>query len=714
MKIQAFVCLLVCWCCTGLVLAQEGILKDTVIELNTVIIGVSRFAESKIETSQHGASISKETIRLQTPQTTADLLGLTGEVFIQKSQQGGGSPMIRGFSTNRLLISVDGVRMNTAIFRSGNLQNVISIDPFSLSSAEVLFGPGSVMYGSDAIGGVMNFQTLNPVFSTDSLRLVNGQVVQRYASSNQEKTTHADINLGWKKWALLTSISYSNFSDLRMGSRGSDRYLNPFVVSQEGTEDVVFSNTNPLIQDPTGYSQVNVLQKIRFKPNKKWEFIYSLNFSTTSDYSRYDRLIQTTSSGTPKYAQFYYGPQEWMMNNFKIISTPTKVKWYNKMNTYLAYQHFEESRISRKLNNTERQIRLEKVEVFSLNIDFDKSISNKSHLNYGIESVINVVNSTGTNENSITGESTRGAARYPNSHWASNAVYLTHKYELNPKVILRSGIRYNQFVLDATFDTTFYPFPFTKVYNTNHGVSGHIGTVYKVNNQTRLFVNLSNGFRSPNVDDLGKVFDSEPGAVVVPNMNLKPEYAYNVELGIVKRIGGIVELDLTTYYTYLKDALVRRDFSFNGNDSIFYDGELSRVQAIQNAASAYVIGFQGGVKVKLPLHIQIHSQLTIQKGEEELDDGSFSPLRHAAPTFGITHFIYQKNKLKLDAYLAYSGGKKFNQMPVSEIEKSYLYLIDEKGNPYSPSWVTVNLKTQYNFNKNIHLNFGIKKNFLIY
>src|SRR5690606_22275722 len=96
------------------------------------------------------------------PQTAADMLAGSGEVFVQKSQLGGGSPMIRGFATNRLLYAVDGVRMNTAIFRAGNLQNVINLDPFATESVEVIFGPGSVMYGRDAIGGVMSFQTLMP------------------------------------------------------------------------------------------------------------------------------------------------------------------------------------------------------------------------------------------------------------------------------------------------------------------------------------------------------------------------------------------------------------------------------------------------------------------------------------------------------------------------------------------------------------------------
>ena len=118
--------------------------------------------------------------------------------------------MIRGFSANRLLYSVDGVRMNTAIFRSGNLQNVISLDPFSLQTTEVQVGPGSVMYGSDAIGGVMVFETLSP---TSSGKAAN--ILTRFSSAMNEKTIHADISYGGEKLRFLTSISRFDFGDLK-------------------------------------------------------------------------------------------------------------------------------------------------------------------------------------------------------------------------------------------------------------------------------------------------------------------------------------------------------------------------------------------------------------------------------------------------------------------------------------------------------------------
>ncbi|MCW9041696.1 MAG: TonB-dependent receptor, partial [Flavobacteriales bacterium] len=122
-------------------LSFEIVLEDAGLSLDEVVISATRWTQNKNDVPEKISSISAKDVALQNPQTAADLLGSSGEVFIQKSQGGGGSPMIRGFSTNRLLITVDGVRMNTAIFRSGNLQNVISIDPFAVEHTEVLFGP---------------------------------------------------------------------------------------------------------------------------------------------------------------------------------------------------------------------------------------------------------------------------------------------------------------------------------------------------------------------------------------------------------------------------------------------------------------------------------------------------------------------------------------------------------------------------------------------
>ncbi|MDO8898250.1 MAG: TonB-dependent receptor, partial [Bacteroidales bacterium] len=572
------------------------LLKPSDFNLDEVVVSATRWAQSRREISQRISTIRATDIALQNPQNAADLIGLSGEVFIQKSQQGGGSPMIRGFATNRLLIAVDGVRMNNAIFRSGNLQNIISIDPYTVRSAEVLFGPGSVIYGSDAIGGVMLFSTLKPSLSEDSVLLVKGQAATRFSTANNEASMHFDMQVGSQKWSSVTSFSANRFGDLRMGSFGPEEYLRKEYVVRIDSLDRVVTNDDPLIQTPTGYSQMNLMQKFRFRPSENLDMEYGFHYASTTGYSRYDRLLRYRN-GLPRSAEWYYGPQIWMMNNLSLTHIADGLL-YDRMQFTLAAQRFEESRHDRDFNKSTLRNRVEKVDAYSLNLDLSKQMSVSGRLLYGFEAVLNKVSSTGTDENIKTGTVVDGPARYPASDWNAFAVFATYQQRISEKVLLQGGIRYSYFTLDALFDTAFYALPFTEASLGKGALNGSLGLVYNPADQLTLSANLSSGFRAPNVDDMGKIFDSEPGTVMVPNPGLKPEYAYNADIGLAKIFNDKLKFDFSAFYTLLTDAMVRRTFQLNGADSMMYNGEMSRVLAIQNAARADVYGVQAGLEFK--------------------------------------------------------------------------------------------------------------------
>ncbi len=686
----------------------EILMEQGSITLNQVVISATRWNQDAREVPARIVSLSPRKMALGNPQTAADLLNASGEVFIQKSQQGGGSPMIRGFATNRLLYTVDGVRMNTAIFRSGNLQNVISLDPLAMDGAEVIFGPVSLIYGSDAIGGVMSFRTLNPKYSLTGKPQISGHALTRYASANNEITGHFDVNVGWNKWAMVTSFSHNHYGDLRMGREGPDDYLRPWYVERIDSLDVVIANPDPHVQQPSGYSQNNLMQKISFKPSENWELQYGFHYSVTTGYARYDRLLQTRK-GLPRSAEWNYGPQEWMMNNLTVShSGPNSL--YDQFTLRLAWQNFAESRINRDFNKTIRYHREEKVSAGSVNADFLKTFNNKHTLYYGLEWVLNHVKSTGEDENIANGSIVKGPSRYPQSDWLSLAGYISYMWKINTRFLVQGGIRYSYFSMNADFSENlpFYPLPFSEAKVSNGAVTGNLGIVYNPTEKWSLVANLSTGFRAPNVDDLGKIFESEPGSVVVPNPGLKPEYAYNAEVGAAKVFGKSVKIDLTGYYTWLSDAMVRRDFTLNGQDSILYDGEMSKVQAIQNASFATVYGIQAGLEVKLPAGFGITSQFNFQKGEEELDDGTKGPLRHAAPWYGITHLTFNAQKLELDLYAYYNGAVTYDNLPVEERGKDYMYARDENGKPWSPDWYTLNFKALYQITSQFSVSAGVE------
>lgn len=664
-------------------------------QLDEVVMSISKWEQQKKDIPQKIASIDARSIAFNNPQTSADLLQASGKVYVQKSQLGGGSPMIRGFATNRLLLSVDGVRMNNAIFRGGNVQNVISIDPFTVKNTEVIFGPGSVIYGSDAIGGVMNFFTNKPLFALHEDQILSGNATYRHATANNENTFHVDFNLGRKKWSFLTSLSYNNFDDLVMGKHGPEDYLRPtFVVTEEGN-DILRNNANPRRQVPTGYNQLNLMQKVSHKPNNNWQYDLGMHYSETSDYARYGRLIRPNfdESGL-RSAEWFYGPQKWWMTNFQVYKKG-RGKFYDGVKLTTAYQYFEESRNERDFGNPIRFNTRERVHALSANLDFENKRIGNLRLYYGAEYVFNRVGSQGEQTNISNGAVSAAPSRYPDGgRWQTLAGYVNGEYKLKPNLTFLSGMRYSHVWTQADFDTTFYPFPFDEASLSNGAFTGSLGFSWFPKADLQITLNGSTGFRSPNIDDIGKVFDSEPGSVVVPNPDLEPEYAYNAELGLRKNFQDKLVLKGAAYYTYLVDALVRREFLFNGEEEIIYNGQLSQVQAIQNAANAYVYGLELGMEAFFSDHWSMAANFTLTDGREEDQNGVETPVRHVAPAFGDLHLIWKNQRLKTDLFLNYNGELSFDDLALSERNKPFIYAEDANGNPYSPSWYTLNFRTQ--------------------
>lgn len=678
------------------------------LNLDEVTVAATRWQQVSDNIPSRIIAVSPAEVAFQNPQTAADLLGISGEVFVQKSQQAGGSPMIRGFATNRLLYAVDGVRMNTAIFRGGNLQNVINLDPFAIENTEVLFGPGSVIYGSDAIGGVMSFTSLKPQFSLNEKILVTGKVTSRYSSANNEKTGHADINIGWKKWAFISSFSHWDFDNLKQGSHGPKDYVKPYYVQRQHDADIIINQYDPLLQIPSAYTQFNTMQKVRFKPDDKWDFQYGFHYSGTSAYGRYDRHNRMRN-GLPRYAEWNYGPQIWIMNNLSMIHKGDGIL-FDQMAVRLAQQYFEESRIDRPLNNYNRSTQTEHVKAYSINLDLTRNLKTNQTLYYGTEFVTDAVSSEGSITDITDNTGREGPSRYPKATWSSLAIYAENELKLNGKTTFLAGLRYNYYRLKANFTNNlpYYPFSFTKTTIGNGALTGSLGAVYRPDKSLVISTNMSTAFRSPNVDDMGKVFDSEPGAVTVPNPGLKAEFAYNIDLGIAKIFGDVLKLDISCYYTKLRNAIVRRDFKLNGQDSILYNGELSKVQAIQNAAVAHVYGIQAGLEAKLPAGFSISADLNFQQGEEELEDGTTSTLRHASPIYGVARLNYKVDKLSVQLNVDYQAERSFEDLPVEERSKDEIYAKDKNGNNYAPSWYTLNLKTMYAFSDVFSIHAGIE------
>ncbi|MBL4704771.1 MAG: TonB-dependent receptor plug domain-containing protein [Flavobacteriales bacterium] len=439
--------------------------------------------------------------------TTADMLEKTGAIMIQRSQGGGGSPVIRGFEANRILMVVDGVRMNNAIYRSGHLQNAITVDNNMLSSTDIFFGPGSVIFGSDALGGVLHFHTKTPRLNgqktgKEEFSGFGGNAMVRYNTINHETTGHFDFELGGKKWAYLASATASDFGNLKMGTVRSHGYDDfgklPYYVQRINGIDSAIANPDQNLQVGTAYHQYDLMQKIRFQASKDLNIILNTQYSTSSNIGRFDRL-NDLKNGLPKFSEWYYGPQKRFLTSLK-GSITNKKGLFNSSSIILAYQNIDEDRVNRKFQNDWRNYRAEDVDVYSLNVDFTKKFDTVHSLSYGLEATHNKVVSTSFSENIVTQETTANSTRYPDagSFMTTFAAYIAYDRILSEHSILNTGIRYSRSILSSNFeDTTFVQLPFNSI-NFNGGASsGSIGFLVKPDPTSKVNFIVSTGFRVP-------------------------------------------------------------------------------------------------------------------------------------------------------------------------------------------------------------------------
>jgi hemoglobin/transferrin/lactoferrin receptor protein len=677
--------------------------------LNELVISANRWEQESKRIPDQITVISPRDVALHNPGTSADMLERTGEVFMQRSQLGGGSPMVRGFGANRLLIVVDGVRMNNAIFRAGNLQNVISADINAIERAEVLHGPGAMTYGSDAIGGVIDFHMIRPRFSSDSTMLVRAGAMTRYASAANEYGGNINFGIGGRKLAFVGSASAVSFGDLRMGSHGPDDLLRPWYSQTFNGVDSMVMNNDPELQVGSGYDNINLVGKLAYKPIEQLEIGVNMYYSTTSDIPRYDRLIELRPNGLPRSAEWYYGPQEWLMGSLTAKHAAKRGPWSTARFSF-AYQGYSESRNDRNFRNPNKRTQVDQVSGIWANLDLEKVLNARTQLLYGTEFVTNEVSSTGVRVNQNTGEGTIINSRYPDgSIWSTGSVYVGTMHDATERLTVSAGMRFNWTALECAFDTALFPYPVTVTSLENSALTGNIGLAYRPGTDWKLSLDLSTGFRAPNIDDIGKVFDSEPGALIVPNPDLVPEYAYSVEAGIERTINERVRIRSNAYYVLLDNAMVRRPFTLNGQDSIDFAGEASRVDAIQNAAQANVVGVLVAVDASLWRGLGLMLRYNWQRGVEQDDANSTDvPLRHAPPPFGQAGLSWNRDRLRVELFSMFSGGFTFEQLAPSEQAKLPIYPRDENGDPFSPSWYTLNLKGSYQINKQLQVSGGVE------
>ena len=660
---------------------------------------------------------SKDILRTQS-QTTVDALQLNANVYVQKSQMGGGSPVIRGFEANKVLLVVDGVRLNNAIYRSGHLQNAITIDESMLEQMEVIYGPGSVSYGSDALGGVVHFRTKKPRLSVQNESLIfEGNYFIRSASANFEKSAHLDFNFGQKKWASLTSLSFSDYGDLRTGNQRRSDYpdfgkRNLYVSTNDGLDSITV-NENPNIQIGTAYTQWDILQKFIFQPNHHLQFNVNLQHSNSSNIPRYDALTEYRN-GMLRYAEWYYGPQTRNMASVQLKWEPLDKSIIDRWESILSFQEIKEARISRSLQNNWRAHQEEQVFVQSLTSDIQKTLGHSvKHLfQTGISLDLNQVSSTAFQEDIDALQKDQNIfTRYPSGGSSLNSADIYLSYAIIPNqgtIQFHSGLRYSYHIVNLEFSTT-DPFQwplyfYDGIQSTNDAWSWSGALKYEPYKTSQFQASVSSAFRAPNVDDLGKT-RINGNEISVPNVDLVPEKAISGELSYTQKFKNLGHFQIVAYSTLLKDAVVRQDFLLpDGSPYYINQGDTLGIVANVNAGQARINGISAQVKIKwLPSFVSIAS-LNFQKGYI-ISENQNTPLGHIPPAFGNIKLNYILGKFEFDFQALFNGWKKIKDFGGSVDNPE---LATPEG---SPSWIIFNSYGSYSFTDRSTIKIGIENIF---
>lgn len=688
------------------------------ITLHPVVVEGLRLDGATTDSPQFVSRISAARIAQTNPQTSADMLAADGLVTVQKSQQGGGSPSLRGFESSRVLLVVDGVRMNNLIYRAGHLQNIISIDPAMVETADVLFGPASVGYGSDALGGVVSFRTKAPRTSDKGLTF-SGCAFSRYASVNDGTSLHADFNIGGSRFASFTSLSFNRFGDLRAGRSANpfmpdgDGYIHrPYTVEHVDGKDIVVPSGKTYRQPGSGYQQYDLMQKFLFRSSDRVRHLLNFQFSNTGNIPRYDRLTDLKGS-KPKFAQWYYGPQQRLMASYNLSTA--EMFGADRANLILAYQNIKESRHNRKLNDPWLGSRCENVDMFTLNTDWVRYIGDHS-IHAGIDGALQFLKSTAHRTDINTGEVQPLDTRYPDGHNHMHNIdlFVTHTWDITPRLTLSDGARVGYSSLVANFTgRDFFPLfaeKFGKVTQNNATYSLSAGLTFRATDDWRLAFSLASAYRVPDIDDLAKVFDSQPGMVVIPNPHIRPEKTLSADFNVAHVNTGIVEWEASVFGTYIFDAIALAPATLDGKDKIDYDGELSDVFANRNNRSAWVAGITSSLRVNFLRYFQADATATYTYGDILSRNGEKKmPLDHVAPLFGRVGLTFDSSNRRthVEFFSLFNGRKplsRYNLNGEDNIGYATLLGTDGKG---LPAWFTLNLRASYTPHPCVTLQGGI-------
>jgi len=479
--------------------------------------------------------LNADTLRIENAvRSVPEALKYEPGIMVQKTAHGQGSPYIRGFTSQRNLFLIDGIRLNNSVFRDGPNQYWNTVDPLSLSRIEVARGPFSVLYGSDAIGGTVNAVTrgvkdLRPQSNSDTT------LYYRYASGENSHIARAEnISRLTEKLTLSLGYSYKDFGDIEGGSdvgtqphtgydeRDWDAKLEYFV-----TEDAFFVLAHQSVDIDDAW--------------RTHKTIYGIDWEGLSVGKELQRVLDQSRDLT--YLQFH----QYNSDSFA-----------EEVHAGISYQSQSEDR-NRLRTRDRRDVQgfdADTLGVF-MTLESPSSIGN---LIYGTEFYHDSVDSYKHKLNpdlSVKSVSIQGPVG-DDADYDTLGFFLQDEISLSEKLSLIIGGRYDYAAADADSVEDPASGDEISVSESWDNVSGSARMLYYLDQKRNMniFAGISQGFRAPNLSDLTRLDSARTDEIETPSPNLDPEYFVSYEIG-VKTATPVIAAQMSLFYTDIDGMIVR-------------------------------------------------------------------------------------------------------------------------------------------------------------
>ncbi len=573
--------------------ALAEVVKSSEKTLDAIQVTATRRAENATDVPQAVTVVSEAELRKRTGQTNADLLHGDIGTFVQQTTPGQAVVIVRGLKGSEVLHMVDGFRLNNAFFRNAPNQYPALIDPLMIDQIEVVRGPASVLYGSDAMGGVVQMLSPQTRYS-DGGWDQSGRLRTRYASADSSSITRVEYAGHNDRFSIQGGATYQDVNLLRVG--GDGRVL-PF----------------------TAYTSRFADAKIGFVPAEGHELIASFQYARQPKTPRYDELVPGFGQTLPGSAEFLFKPQERYFAQLK-YKFDVETAAFDRGAISIGRQDIVDNRLNRDFGTVNRDIEDNRSELIGFTAQFEKTL-NAHYLTYGFERYDDEVSSARRRVNISTGALSARPSRYPNgSTMDSSGIFIADDLKLSDRLDVSAGLRYSRVKIDLPPVINA-----TGVILNPRKLTGNLGFNFVLFDGLHLVGNYGRGFRAPNVFDLG-TFGTRPGnRFNIPNANLKPETVDSVDFGLKIQQGPWLG-ELIAFKSRYQDKITSVE-----TGARTASGQI--VVQSQNATRLDLHGIEAGVKFVTDGPWSAYASATLTRGTEKLGIAEYDADR-IPPLFG--------------------------------------------------------------------------------